>query len=68
MVEGRHVIKYDHRDGHKLIQPEYWCGEVSKSTDWHFLDAQHVALSVGGSVQPCTRCIKSIISTLEEEL
>lgn len=64
---SRHVAKYTHEDGRKLNQPIYWCGRTSKG-EWHFLDAQHVALSVGGSVSPCKNCIKAIIKELQKEI
>jgi len=64
----RHVIKYTHNDGKKLDAPEYWCGEIGYDRQWHFLDAHHLALSVGGSVQPCERCVKAVIKALETEL
>jgi len=64
----KHVIKYEYIDGNKLLKPIFWCGEESPASDWHFLDAQHVALAVGGSNQPCKKCIKSIIKELEKEI
>jgi hypothetical protein len=54
--------------GEKLKTPETWCGHVPKQFDWMFEDAQHVALAVGGSIQPCKNCIKSIIRQLSKEL
>ena len=69
MMEEKHVIKYTHRDGKKLAVPIMWCDkEIDTNMEWCFLDAQHVALSVGGSNQPCKKCISAIIKTLEKEL
>lgn len=66
---AKHVIKYTHWDGKKLQAPLLWCGRVSGGNlEWSFLDAQHVALAVGGSIQPCKNCIKAIIKQLSEEL
>lgn len=64
----KHVIKYTHKDGQQLPANEYWCGRKGKHYDWAFMDAQHLALAVGGSAQPCKQCVKSIIKTLEQEL
>ena len=64
---AKHVIKYEYRDGEKLAQPTTWCGRKHDG-GWVFADAQHVALAVGGSIQPCKKCIKAIIKVLEEEL
>lgn len=65
---SRHVIKCTHNDGKKLPAPVYWCGRVQKYREYCFADAGHVALAVGGSVQPCKSCIKAIIRELEKEL
>ena len=66
---GKHVIKYTHDDGIKLLIPQTWCKAGLKSNnEWLFQDAQHVALAVGGSVAPCKNCIKAIIKQLSEEL
>ena len=65
---SKHVIKYTHKDGEELRQEEYWCGRLRKSYQWRFTDAQHVALAVGGSAQPCKNCIKAIIKELNKEL
>ena len=66
---SKHVIKYTHEDGVELVLPTLWCGRKSLGKGvWHFQDAQHVALAVGGSVQPCKGCIKAIIKQLNEEL
>ncbi len=62
-----HVIKYDHKDGVRLARPSTWCGRQTHSS-FAFLDAQHVALAVGGSIQPCKNCVKAIIKELEKEL
>jgi len=64
----KHTIKLTHIDSQKLNKDVYWCGRFRKSFDWCFSDAQHLTLSVGGSVQPCKSCIKSIIKELEKEL
>jgi len=67
-IEYRCTVKHEYKDGKKLQRPEYWCGNQGIWGYWHFQDAQHLALSVGGSVQPCKECIKSIIKELEKEL
>ena len=64
----KHVIKYEYKDGVKLTKPVLWCGREFKFNQFNFQDAQHVALAVGGSVQPCKACIKAIIKQLSEEL
>jgi len=64
----RHTLKYDHKDGVKLDNPISWCGRELNSYDWFFLDAQHLALSAGGSVQPCKNCVKAVIKQLSIEL
>ena len=56
----RHVIKYENK--------VYWCGESVNPFYWSFQDAQHVALSVGGSVVPCRVCLKAIVETLQKEI
>lgn len=71
----KHVIKFEkgtwitgvEADG-KRIAAESWCGRPLRVYDKPFLDAQHVALAVGGSLQPCKDCIKAIIKDLEKEL
>ena len=63
-----HIIKYEYNDGVKLQVPEVWCGREIKYPSWLFQDAQHVALAVGSSMQPCKACIKAIIKQLEREL
>lgn len=63
----RHVIKYDHKDGVRLVHPATWCGRPVNSS-FAFVDIQHVALAVGGSIQPCKSCINAIIKELEKEL
>jgi len=66
---AKHVIKYEYDNGIKLSQPTVWCGaKVNRSYNWIFQDAQHVALSAGGSVQPCKKCVKAIITQLQAEL
>jgi hypothetical protein len=64
---SRHIIKYRYDDGVKLTNPILWCGRKSKH-EWMFENADHAALSVEGSVQPCKNCIKAIIKQLEKEL
>ena len=65
----RHVIKLKYEDGVELARPIVWCGHPKITyEEWLFQDAQHVALSVGGSVEPCANCIKSIITELQKEL
>jgi len=74
MVEYRtgesihHVIKYKYSEGKKLDKPITWCNKETSRIAWNFQDANHVALSSGGSIQPCKNCIKSIIKELEKEL
>ena len=65
---SRHIIKFEYDDGIKLENPILWCGKASSDFGWMFQDAQHVALAVGGSIQPCKNCIKAIIKQLEKEL
>lgn len=67
MSNARHVIKYEYSDGVKLDNPVLWCG-LDHNGSFCFSDAQHVALSVGGYIQPCKKCIKAIIRELEKEL
>ena len=65
----RHVIKYEHGDnGEELANAELWCGRRSTGVRFEFQDAQHVALAVGGSIQPCKSCVKAIIKELSKEL
>ena len=64
----RHVVKFDHEDGKELKKPILWCGAIYRYPSFTFLDAQHVALSAGGSIAPCKKCIKAIIRELEKEL
>lgn len=68
MGKVNHVIKFEYDDGEKLNTPVTWCGNAPKQFDWLFQDAQHVSLSVGGSIQPCKNCIRAIIKQLEKEL
>ena len=63
----RHVIKYEYSEGVKMPVPVSWCGKAL-ANEFAFQDAQHAALSVGVSAQPCKKCIKEIIKTLESEL
>ena len=65
---SKHVIKYTHDNGVELDKPVLWCGRDSVFGGWYFQDAQHVALSVGGSIAPCKGCIKAIIRELQKEL
>lgn len=62
-----HTIKREWDDGNKLPKPLLWCGKEFKG-GFVFSDTHHLALSVGGSIQPCKNCIKAIIKKLEEEL
>ena len=64
----RHTIKHSHENGGLLVHPIYWCGRYGNLNSWHFLDAQHLAMSVNGSITPCKECIRSIISELNKEL
>lgn len=64
----RHVVKFDYHDGEKRLLPLFWCGKVPQYREFWFIDAQHVALAVEGSVPPCKNCIKAIIKELEKEL
>ena len=64
----KHVIKYEYDDGEKLKKPILWCGREATGMDFYFQDAQHVALAVCGSIQPCKNCIKAIIKELQKEL
>ena len=63
----RHVIKYEYSEGVKMPAPVSWCGKALVN-EFAFQDAQHVALSAGGSAQPCKKCIKEIIKALEPAL
>ena len=64
----RHTIKNTHISGKKLLNPTSWCGRDIRVDSWSFLDTHHLALSIGGSQQPCRKCIKAIIKELEREL
>ena len=65
----KHVCKLTHDNGEKLKLYTAWCGhKINPSFEWHFQDAQHVALAVDGSIAPCKKCIKAIIKDLEKEL
>lgn len=66
-VLARHTIRVTHHDGKKLLKPIYWCGRQGMG-EFSFLNAQHLALSVGGSIQPCKACVKAIIKELQKEL
>ena len=65
---ARHTIKYTHKNGVELDEPEAWCGRSIEAMEWHFKDAQYLAWSAGGSIQPCRNCVKAIIKELEREL
>jgi len=67
---SNHVVKYTHLNGKKLDKKTLWCGidAPSNNSEFMFIDAQHVALAVRGSIQPCKNCIKAIIKQLSEEL
>lgn len=67
MPSERHVIKHTRRDGDKLPEPVSWCGEGLNLSDWAFLDAQHLALSLerGTAIAPCDACVESILNTLQ---
>jgi hypothetical protein len=65
---SRHAIKFEYEEGVKLDKPILWCKKKYNPHQFYFQDAQHLALSVGGSIQPCKNCIKAIIKTLSEEL
>lgn len=66
--EHRCTIKETHRDGVELDAPVSWCGRNISKTDWAFQDAQHLARAVGGSVQPCKKCVAAVIKELSKEL
>ncbi len=65
-----HTIKYEYDDGKKLAPHKiiYWCGRKQGYERFNFMDAQHLALAVGGSIQPCKNCVKAIIRELKKEL
>lgn len=63
-----HIVKYRHKDGVKLHIPTLWCNSDYDGCSFVFMDAQHVALAVGGSTQPCKNCIKAIIKELKKGL
>ena len=65
---ARCTIKTQAVDGLQVLNSEAWCGRVINPFDWAYKDAQHLALSVGGSVQPCEHCIEAIIKELQKEL
>ena len=65
---SKHIIKFEYQDGKKLQLPMLWCGKNSTFGTWYFQDAQHAALSVGGSIAPCKNCVKAIIKELSKEL
>ena len=64
----RHTIKFEYENGVKLDKPILWCKKEFNHHQAYFQDAQYLALSVGGSIQPCKNCIKAIIKQLSEEL
>ena len=60
-----HVIKYyTGLQSRKIL----WCGKKPKPLVWEFMNANHVAISVGGRTAPCKNCIKAIIRELKKEL
>jgi hypothetical protein len=65
MNNDRHVIKFEYDNGERLINPIAWCGH--KINEFYFNDAQHLALNCdkGGSIKPCKKCIKKIITSLK---
>ncbi len=67
----RRLIRKTSHDKDGILLPEnehvMWC-DVVNVWDFHFLGAQHAALAVGGSVQPCKKCVKGIIDELRKEL
>ena len=69
---SKHAIKYEKGSyiggGDTREISTLWCGREYNGFDWVFLNAQHVALAAGGSVQPCKNCIKAIIKELKKEL
>jgi hypothetical protein len=65
---SRHTIKFEYENGVKLDKPILWCKKEFNPHQFYFQDAQHLALSVGGSIQPCKNCTKAIIKQLSEEL
>lgn len=62
----RHVLKYDHENGEALAKPVFWCGADDNGMEFYFMDAQHVALSAGGSIAPCKKCVNAIINKLQK--
>ena len=64
---NKHTVRHDHKDG-VAIQPIFWCGRKASGFEWYFQDTHHLALSIGGSQQPCKLCIKAIIKELNREL
>ena len=76
MTNVRHTIKHVHlgpdpmhtSTQQQVIGIGYWCGRVGDNNEWCFHDAQHLALSAGGSIQPCKNCVKAIIKELNKEL
>jgi len=65
---SKHVIKFEYIDGEKQVIPEVWCGRKVSGKDFMFKDAQHVALAINGSIEPCKSCIKTIIKVLQTAL
>ena len=62
------VKKYNSEKNGIVLSKTAWCGNELGSHAWAFSDAQHLALSVQGSVEPCRDCVKAIIKELEKEL
>ena len=67
-MTARHITKDTHEDGKELHIKRAWCGQDIRDYDWAFVDTHHAALAVGGSIQPCKRCVKAIIKQFENEL
>ncbi len=63
-----HVIKMRYDNGVKLPAPTLWCGRKGSVLEYYFMDAGHLSLSIGGSIQPCKKCVKAIIKELSKEL
>lgn len=68
---SKHIIKYDYREGVKLVKHEIetWCGHAPQFSDWLFQDSQHALLSIeqGSLIVPCKNCLAAIIKTAKQE-
>lgn len=62
------TVKYGNIDGMQVFKSKSWCGRDLDFHEWAFQDAQHMALTAGGSIKPCKACVKSIIKELQKEL